>query len=591
MEGINHKHIIQLEVLTPLSIGAGTEKDWVRGIDFVVHNGFLYKLNLKKLIAAGIDIEDLIILFQRKDEKGIIAKISDKLDKVSDLIQPLPVESENDIKVFVKNQLTGNPIITGSSLKGAIRSILFNYLEGSTKDGQEVFGKSKDGDEFMRFLKLSDAEFEKTALVNTKIFNLQKKNSWEGGWKHARNNTNSRFESSGFNTIYESLMPEQKGYATLMLSETVFNLFEKEGKKQIAKSEMKKPILNNNLNKLFGIINQHTRIYLEKEKDFFEKYVTDKTADIVDSINYLLNNIPTDNSYCLLKMSAGSGFHSITGDWQFDDFSIDGIDTTKSVSRGLFNNKKSAKSRKIAIWDDNKFSLMGFVKISTISKDEFQKIAEQKKIEKEKERQAKEIAKLEIEKEATLKKEYVRLVEEAKSLFNEGKVAEAKIITEKAAAINNSLALQSLINDINETLKNEALNIIDKLIEEADTLFNEGKYDEAKKAFEDIQGKGLINVSYKIDSCTRKIEEQKKMLNSSISETLTTSSFGAFINKLKKWKDGHNNEISDNDLTSAFCILKENISKMSDVKKKKKDLEKVIGTEDADDWFKKLDIN
>ena len=31
MEGVNKKYNLEIEVLTPLSIGAGAEKDWVRG--------------------------------------------------------------------------------------------------------------------------------------------------------------------------------------------------------------------------------------------------------------------------------------------------------------------------------------------------------------------------------------------------------------------------------------------------------------------------------------------------------------------------------------------------------------------------------
>jgi hypothetical protein len=69
--------------------------------------------------------------------------------------------------------------------------------------------------------------------------------------------------------------------------------------------------------------------------------------------------MPENGQSCILKMAAGSGFHSITGDWQFDDYSIDGVDTSRKISRGTLKNVKSAKSRKIAILNDNEFTLMG----------------------------------------------------------------------------------------------------------------------------------------------------------------------------------------------------------------------------------------
>ena len=34
MDVLNKKYDIKIEVLTPLSIGAGAEKDWVCGVDF-----------------------------------------------------------------------------------------------------------------------------------------------------------------------------------------------------------------------------------------------------------------------------------------------------------------------------------------------------------------------------------------------------------------------------------------------------------------------------------------------------------------------------------------------------------------------------
>ena len=390
METINKKYDLKIEVLTPLSIGAGAGKDWVRGVDFVVNKRKIYKLNLKKIVKEGVNIDRLTSLFASKNEKGIINLITEpKLEKVSDFVMPLPADSPNDIKAFVKNQLTGKPILAGSSLKGAIRSILFDYLRDSELDEKQVFGSSVKGDEFMRFIKISDAEFDGTSLVNTKIFNLQNKKDWEGGWKH-KGFTNGMFTQDGFNTIYECLKPSQSGFASIMLS---LNQFDKIGNHSY--NEEKRGILSNDL---FKVINNHTKEYLEKEKAFFEKYSADKTNLIVDSINNLLKLIPSDNSYCILKMSAGSGFHSITGDWQFEDYSNGRLDRKRADKKDL----KTAgeilpKSRKIAVYGEH-FDLMGFVKLTAISEEE-----------KEKERLAREaIAREQAEKEREQREEQER---------------------------------------------------------------------------------------------------------------------------------------------------------------------------------------
>ena len=391
MEGINKKNNLEIEVLTPLSIGAGQEKDWVRGVDFVVDKSRLYKLNLKKMIANGVDINDLTGYFASKNELGLKSKLAGKLDDVSDFTMPFPVETDNDVKAFVKNQLGGNPVLTGSSLKGALRSVLFQYLDGKSKDGKEVFGSSKDGDEFMRFIKISDAEFDKTELVNTKIFNLRGNgNNWQGGWKFSGNKTDANFQSAGFNTLYESLMPKQKGYASLMMSLELYDAFEKNNEKNRThiKTDKKRPILQNDIQTLVGIINQHTKDYLEKEKAFFEKFHAERSDEIVDSIDALLNQIPSDDSCCILKMSAGSGFHSITGDWQFPDDYFNGNLDRKRASKDDLKEagKVLPKSRKIADWDGN-LSLMGFVKLRALSEEDMKRLEENRQAERQRKEQ------------------------------------------------------------------------------------------------------------------------------------------------------------------------------------------------------------
>ena len=106
---------------------------------------------------------------------------------------------------------------------------------------------------------------------------------------------------------------------------------------------------------LFGIINEHTKAYLEKELDFFKKYnEADRTSEIIKNIEELIQRIPSDNSSCLLKMAAGSGFHSITGDWQYDDYDKTGFNGKTG--------KNKYKSRKIVEYNE-KLSLMGFVEL------------------------------------------------------------------------------------------------------------------------------------------------------------------------------------------------------------------------------------
>ena len=110
-----------------------------------------------------------------------------------------------------------------------------------------------------------------------------------------------------------------------------------------------------------------------KEYNFFDGYNSrvDFGQNILNRISQL-QQMKLKPNECLFKMSAGSGFHSITGDWQFDDYSISKVEghknrkgTISHTSKGINNEGKevkSAKSRKIAIWNRDLY-LPGFVKL------------------------------------------------------------------------------------------------------------------------------------------------------------------------------------------------------------------------------------
>lgn len=469
MEGINSKYNIELEVITPLSIGAGSEKDWVNGIDFITRGNTLYKLNLGKMAEKGIDMNKLSTYYSKKDSNGIYQLIGNKLDAVSDFRTELPFNSGNDIKSFLKNQLSGRPVVAGSSIKGSIRSILFDNLRDNEREENKVFGNSKDGDEFMRFVKISDIEFLENKIVNSKIFNLHKgeNQKWEGGWKHTFSNTTSSYQPRGFNTFYESIVPHQKSTGVIMLSETAFDLF---GENNQKKGSRKKKLFS--IKDLFKIINSHTKEYLKKEKEFFERYQADKTDLIIASIDNLINYIPDDNSYCIFKMSAGSGFHSITGDWQFDDYSDGRLDRKRGGNL--------PKSRKIAVYGDS-FSLMGFVKMRILTEGEIrekERLLKEKRESDNKENEAMRMLVLEREKRIAQEKQNEKLYNStiimAEDLFSNHDYENALLEFIKASELlPNGKKHESRISTIHieiERIKKEKeiQNIIDRAKQEAD---------------------------------------------------------------------------------------------------------------------------
>jgi hypothetical protein len=309
-----------------------------------------------------------------------------------------------------------------------------------------------------------------------------------GGWKHSGKNTNGKFQQTGFNTLYEAILPNTKGVCSIMISDIkLFNAIEtkitdilkfkiEEDKKKFKEEDLRKDtkalkikedILPEkeklfSISSLFEIINTHTKKYIDKEISFFKKYETDKTRDIVESLEQIKVQIAEDNSACILKMSAGSGFHSITGDWQYDNFT-----NTGNWTGGRNEGKKKYKSRKIAV-DNNVFSLMGFVKLRIMTDQEFfayhtkqeqvkQKIAEQKRIEREKTDQEQEQRRLEQERKALEKAK--EQIQNEKIRLEQEKAEQERLANlspddrEKEKYIN----AQEIGNLVNDSIKKEDL--------------------------------------------------------------------------------------------------------------------------------------
>ena len=359
------KYPIEFEVITPLSVGAGNDNEWVKGLDFIQKEGEVFVIDMQKVALAGVDVEALTALFLKSDDSGISQLLGSKIGELSRYVFDLPAKTDNNIKTFLRTQFYDKPLVAGSSIKGSVRSALFNYLRTDEQKNEEVFGTMKDGTDFMRFIRIGDVEMPSTVLVNTKLFNLRKEGEeWLGGWKQLMNKTIGAFNPVGFNTLYECVAPGKKGFGNISLAVNAFSLLEEFGNVRSPYASKKRTLLNEPINRLFQVINDVTKAYLQKERDFFQKYDAERSDEVLSCIESLLSMIPADGSSCLMKMSAGVGFHSITGDWQYDDY-----DKTKLWTDGRHAGKKKYKSRKIAEYN-HRLQLMGFVRLHALSQDE-----------------------------------------------------------------------------------------------------------------------------------------------------------------------------------------------------------------------------
>ncbi len=373
---------IKLEPITPIFIGSDKEKDYKKGFDFIYKEGKVYIIDQSKLLNELLRVDkkvfndylnkatqNKLLDFFKESFKKDIRQFASKTYEFKDDDAP-------EIKAFVRDGL-GRVFIPGSSLKGSIRSVLLHHFldknkftnqKGDKKNDNEIT-KSVFGDienNLMHYLQFSDIYFESTELISTKIFST---NTQKGGWKHERiGSTNEKFKPTGFTTVYEVLKTDQTGVGTLVFLKPVIDLLPKNGKTPPNLDKLKKPNTSDFIQNLFQLVNQFTDQYLKKEIDFFDIYRADYSDVIKDELKKIKSKIPqgTQSNYCILRLGAGSGFHAITGDWQFDTHKIDEIDS-QNRNRGKYKGKDSVKTRKIAFKQGGNnvdFFPLGFVKIS-----------------------------------------------------------------------------------------------------------------------------------------------------------------------------------------------------------------------------------
>lgn len=404
-QGINKNFDLYLEVLSPVHIG--TEKKWIKNIDYF-HNEDkqkIYVTDINEILKKGdIDNDELSEMIVNSELNG--ESLENILEEnIKNILQfDYSFDTRDDISSFIRT-IKNEVYIPGSSLKGAIISaFLGSYMKSLEKDflKKNMFNtarKTKTKEQFikegffggieekngksinttlMSLLKVSDSYFScNTKLVPTKTFNLKKQsNNWKAAWKiglgSGNNEINFTNNINGFCIPYEVLHPQYTEIAKVRIGfATTTAILKKQS--GITIPNLKELITESPLENLFTFINQHTKQHLEKELEFYKAHLEPnsdvaKVHKIIDSYEKLLNEIPTKEEYqkcmCVLRVGAGVGFHSITGDWRFNDHSST-LENPEVIKRKEKKDiEKRYKSRKFVYDEDNNDLLpMGFIKL------------------------------------------------------------------------------------------------------------------------------------------------------------------------------------------------------------------------------------
>lgn len=365
---MNNKTIIKgkIRIISPVHIGGAQEKHALKGLDYIVNKGNVYFLDEYKLIAHfGPEKYSNALASGKLEELCGSINLTDYSKKV---ISNISGEIGTDIKINIKHTLSNRPIIPGSSLKGALRSVFVNKFGGAKTEYDrnnrpktiEPFGEIAQ--DINRYMIVSDSEFSQSTFVNTKTFNLRGSNGGIiGGWKHELKGGNSdNFDTNGFTFPHEVIPNNDFGDLRIVFNTKFIDNAKNTRDPKILKiNDSIEAIYKGSQQEIFSIIQSYTESFIAKELAFFNKFEADRSVDLIEFYEYIRNE---NQKMPILRLGLGSGFHSMTGD-PYDSHDIDEVGKP-----GKYKGKNSSKSRKIAFsgsGDDIRLFPMGFVQMMT----------------------------------------------------------------------------------------------------------------------------------------------------------------------------------------------------------------------------------
>ena len=261
MENLTTNYNIKLEILTPVHIGGGKEKDWSKGIDFVHHEGKIYILDKERVFLdllenkkegsylSKINSGNLVNL-----ERFILHELGDNLeDYATKIIDSDMPESASEIKSLIRNG-QGKPYIPGSSIKGALASVIANYLSKNSSQKETNHKKllGEFSESIMRYIRPSDFMLNHTEIQNVKLFNLY---SYGTTWK-------SKIKE-GFHISLESFTVGSQGEFRLSIADGLLQFIKEQETKQrnfnLTPTNHKHIIQNNTIQNLFNQIIHHNK--------------------------------------------------------------------------------------------------------------------------------------------------------------------------------------------------------------------------------------------------------------------------------------------------------------------------------------------
>lgn len=393
-----------IETITPLHIGSGrtlqgnteylyfNESKTVSIIDERKVLKIIGDENIDKwvtIIEKGESLLDYLI--QRSPTKSISPSQTDKrLLKVNGDSNPTSGRSGIREQLFSGN---GQPILPGSSLKGAVRTAILNQailikpfyaqqlrdfksidFKGKPKfSGNKLEKKYFGGDanhDVFRLLRIGDAHFNETECILAETLN-------EKGTGHEIKHS-----------VQQHIECIPANQSTLCGVQIPHDLIREIKKRPSELSLMKGIDSIENIPTIFTQIKAHSKKHIEQEIKKYELLNLPKQADsYVETLKDILEKYQfLSKNQCILRVGFGTGYLSMTGGWAEEQWkSIPNIDYKKEMNdlatavrkNDRYNGMALPKSRKIVMGGIP----LGFVKLTFFTADEATEWEEKAKLQ------------------------------------------------------------------------------------------------------------------------------------------------------------------------------------------------------------------
>ena len=324
-----------LQTLSPVHVGSGVRLR--KGLDFFSVGGRTWMVDKYCLETVLADNPKVLDDFAAQEELDIHALSHQyQLDLAQIVATSYRGEgTSRDMFEFVRTG-TGLPYLPGSSIKGAIRTVLLWKLS-QTQQWQQSYAQmlqvalqaknEREADnafmeksfniatknkrlndanrDLMRVLRVSDSQFTMNdlELADARIFNLISED--HHGWKNIPARRNEREPRRATQLAAESLRIGAAAKVTLTIDE--FLLQSAKAQKEAAFGQYSELFYA-----LSAICNEYAAWQIAKQRKFFEKYKLSALVNFYDELENIRTSLPKNEF--LLRLSWGSGWQGMTGE-------------------------------------------------------------------------------------------------------------------------------------------------------------------------------------------------------------------------------------------------------------------------------------